>query len=149
MNLARLAKTPFRLDARALAWVRRTFAGFTPAAKLAQLVVPLAMDRSRENLDRYLALGVGGLFRMLPFPLAQLRAEAHYLHEHSRVPLLLCGDLEFGEKQPIGGAEGTAHPNQMAVAATGDLRFAQRMARLAAREGRAAGFNWSFTPVPV
>lgn len=147
MNLAALKKAPFRLDDRALAWVQETFAVLTPAEKLGQLVVPLALDTSRENLDRFLALGVGGLFRRTMAPLAQLRAEADYLRRQSRVPLLMCGDLEFSETGAIGGAEGVSFPNQMAVAATDDPRFAATMARIAAREGRAAGYNWSLTPV--
>lgn len=146
MNLRHLQRSPFRLDARALAWVAETFGRLSPRERRAQLVVPLCLDGSPENLDRLAALGVGGLFRAIGRPLAELRAEAERLRRASAVPPLLCGDLEFGERDAIGGDEGTALPNQLAAAAAGG-RAVERMARVAAIEGRAAGFDWSFTPV--
>jgi beta-N-acetylhexosaminidase len=91
-------------------------------------------------------VGVGGLFRLQGRSLAALRAEAAHLQAVSAVPMLLCGDLEFGENAAIGGAEGTAFPNQLAAAAAGP-RAVERMATVAAVEGLAAGFNWSFTPI--
>lgn len=146
MNLRHLQRAPFRLDARALAWVNATFTRLTPAERRAQLIVPLATDTSRGNLERFAALGVGGLFRLPARTVATLRAEAAQLQAASAVPMLLCGDLEFGENAVIGGAEGTAFVNQLAVAAAGG-EAVERMATVAAVEGRAAGFNWSFTPV--
>lgn len=146
MNLRHLQRAPFRLDARALAWVEETFRRLTPRERRAQLVVPLASDTTEANLGRFASLGVGGLFRSHNRPVAALRREAAALQAGSAVPMLLCGDLEFGENAAVGGAEGTAFPNQLACAAAG-LRAVERMAAVAAAEGRAAGFHWSLTPV--
>jgi beta-N-acetylhexosaminidase len=146
MNLRHLQRAPFRLDARALAWVEATFAELTPRGRRAQLIVPLAVDTSAANLERFAAVGVGGLYRLQNRAMAALRAEAAQLQAASIVPMLLCGDLEFGEDAAIGGAEGTAFPNQLAAAAAGG-RAVERMATVAALEGGAAGYNWSFTPV--
>lgn len=146
-NLRSLGRPPFRLDARAIRWVDKTRAEFSLEQKLAQLLVVQSIDACRENLDRLAELGIGGFFCRAGGPLASLRETTSYLQSRSAVPLLICGDLELGAEGGIGGTIGTVFPNQMAVAATGDLRWATRMARVAAREGRAAGFNCSFGPV--
>lgn len=146
MNLRHLQRAPFRLGPRALAWVEATFAGLTPRERRAQVIVPLAMDTSVANLERFASVGVGGLFRWPGRSVAALRAEAERLQAASAVPMLLCGDLEFSEGGAIGGTEGTAFPNQLAAAAAGE-RAVKRMATVAAIEGTAAGYNWSFTPV--
>lgn len=147
MDLKKLTRAPFHLDEAALNWVQRTFAGLSTESKIAQLMVVLCLDTSRENLETMCELGVGGIFRMPTRPVDRLREEAEWVQTHSRLPMLMCGDLEFSEGTVIGGADGTAFPNQMAVAAARDPVWAERMALVAAREGRAAGFNWSFTPV--
>lgn len=146
MNLRHLQRAPFRLGAADLAWARETLARLSPRERLAQLLVPLALDTSPANLDRFAALGVGGVFRLLDRPTAVMREEAAQLRATSAVPPLLCGDLEFGELQAVGGAEGTAYPNALAASAAG-LAAVERLATIAAVEGRAAGFNWSFSPV--
>ncbi len=146
MNLRHLQRAPFRLGAAELAWVGNTFARLTARERLAQLLVPLAVDTSADNLERFAALGVGGLFRAATRPPAQMREEAQSLRAACAVPPLLCADLEFGELGAIGGAEGTAFPNPLAASAAG-LDAVARMATVAADEGRAAGFNWSLTPV--
>ncbi len=146
MNLRHLQRAPFRLGTAELVWVEQTFTRLNPRERLAQLLVPLAIDTSAENLERFAALGVGGLFRLATRPPAQLRAEAQRLNAACAVPPLLCADLEFGELGAIGGQEGTAFPNPLATSAAG-LEAVARLARVAAAEGRAAGFNWSLTPV--
>jgi len=146
MNLRHLQRAPFRLGAAELAWVEQTFTRLNPRERLAQLLVPLAVDTSADNLERFASLGVGGLFRSATRPPAQLREEAQRLRAASAVPPLLCADLEFGELGAIGGIEGTAYPNPLAASAAG-LDAVARMATVAADEGRAGGFNWSLTPV--
>ncbi len=146
MNLRHLQRAPFRLGAAELAWVESTFTRLSSRERLAQLLVPLAVDTSADNLERFAALGVGGLFRSATRPPTQMREEAQCLRAASAVPPLLCADLEFGELGAIGGAEGTAFPNPLATSAAG-LDAVARMASVAAEEGRAAGFNWSLTPV--
>ncbi|PTY07942.1 glycoside hydrolase [Opitutaceae bacterium EW11] len=141
-----LASAPFHLAQHAVRWVEATRGGLTLEQKLAQLIVVQSIDSSRENLERFAALGIGGLFCRAGGPIHSLRTAIGHLQSHSRVPALICGDLELGAEGAIGGI-GTVFPNQMTVAATGDTRWAERMARIAAREGRAAGFNCSFSPV--
>jgi len=146
MNLSRFRGAPFHLDTKALAWVGEQFAALSPARRRAQLLIPLCQDDSAENLSRYASLGIGGLFLPVERPLARLRQAAGSFQGLSALPALVCGDLEYGELGAVGGASGTAFPNQHAAAAAG-AAWPARMARLAAAEGRAAGFHWSFSPV--
>jgi len=145
---AHLSHAPFGLDTAAIRWVEQTCAGLSPEQRLAQLMVPLLLDRSIENLDRLLALGIGGLLHF-PFLAANsVGEELRLLQAQTRVPLLACADFEFIEGLAIGGAGGgTTFPNQMAVGATNDPENAARMARVVAHETRPFGFNWSLTPV--
>lgn len=146
MNSPSLTGAPFLLTAKAAKWVHDTLQTLSFEKKLAQLILPQRMDPARENLDRLIQLGVGGVFRRGTFPAERLRLEAEYLQQHSEVPLLLPGDLEFLEGELV-SSDGLSFPNQMAVAATRDPRWATRMGTMAAREGRDSGFNWTFSPV--
>lgn len=107
MNLSRFQGAPFHLDIRALAWVRDQFTGLSPARRRGQLLIPLCLDDSPENLARYASLGIGGLFLPVERPLARLRGAASAIQELSATPVLVCGDLEYGELGAVGGASGT------------------------------------------
>ncbi|WP_216326476.1 glycoside hydrolase family 3 protein [Deinococcus aestuarii] len=147
MTLPDLNASPFFLDDEAQAWVARTRDSLSLDEKLAQLLVPISLRLDRAQLDRFLALGVGGVSRFATLDPGALRDSAEYLQGRSRVPLLLCTDLEGGELASVGGAAGTPYPNQMAVAATDTPVFARRFGQVMGREGRAVGFNCTFSPV--
>ncbi|MEF2279632.1 glycoside hydrolase family 3 N-terminal domain-containing protein [Deinococcus sp. YIM 134068] len=147
MTLPDLSASPFFLDAEAQAWVARTRDGLSLSEKLAQLLVPIGLRLDRAELDRFLALGVGGVSRFVTVDPGALRDSTTYLQERSRVPMLLSTDLEGGELASVGGTAGTPYPNQMAVATTDDPVFAQRLGQVMGREGRAVGFNLTFSPV--
>lgn len=139
------ASSPFHLDDKALDWVFATFAALDTDEKIGQTLLPLARDLSAEALDCLLRQRVGGVHRFSGRPREALRDSAERLQRGTKVPLLMSADLEFSEKGSFG--EGTRLTNQMGVAATGEPEDIERMATIAAREGRWLGFNWSFTPV--
>ncbi|WP_281384129.1 glycoside hydrolase family 3 protein [Pelagicoccus albus] len=147
MTFSSLRSRPFNLSPDQVDWVKERLRGLSLRGKLAQLMVPLVTDRSDSVLESLCELGVGGLFRLPGGSLEALRSEALLVQEKSDIPLLMAGDLEFNETHQIGTDVGTNYPNQMTVGATGDTLHAERMARVAAREGLAAGFNWSLTPL--
>src|SRR5690606_19220975 len=60
------------------------------------------------------------------------------------VPLLVSADLEGSRMSLAGGSE---FPNPLALAAINDVATTARISAAMALEGRAAGINWSFTPV--
>src|SRR5262249_55028709 len=67
------------------------------------------------------------------------------LQEAAKVPLLVSSDLEMGPGMRLDDT--TWWPPNMAVAATGDVKYARLQGSYTAREARAAGINWLYAPV--
>ena len=63
----------------------------------------------------------------------------------SRIPLLLACNLESGGNGVA--VNGTFFGRQLEIAATGDPEQARRLGFVCAKEGAAAGCNWSFAPI--
>lgn len=142
---ASLSAAPFHLDSAGLDWVKAQFATLDTEGKIAQLVLPMTRDLSDGAIDALIALRLGGVHRFPSYAEAELRQSAERLLRHSAIPPLLTADIEMSEKASV--KSGTALPNQMAVAATGDPQNAYRMGAIAAREAGYLGFGVSWTPV--
>jgi len=104
-----------------------------------------------EDSDRYRALlhhvrdnKVGGIVWFVSdvYETAQLTRR---LQNEARVPLLVSADLESGIGMRF--SDTTWWPWAMAVAATGEPRYAEEMGRRAAIEGLAIGINHIYGPV--
>ncbi|ADN02402.1 putative glycosyl hydrolase [Spirochaeta thermophila DSM 6192] len=144
-----MSRAPFSLSPQDRRWVEETFRSLSLEEKVGQVFVLLCDELSEEKMQYVLGLKPGGIHR---FPNGvsweTLASSAVFLQEHSRVPLLLTGDLEFSFFAVKIGDEGSEFQTQMGVAASSDpLRDVERMARIAAREGRALGYNVTFSPV--
>ncbi|MBT3216462.1 MAG: serine hydrolase [Candidatus Marinimicrobia bacterium] len=63
----------------------------------------------------------------------------------SKIPILVDADIEYGLNQRF--KAGTDLPPLMAIAATGNPKFAYEVARISATEARAVGIHWNFSPV--
>lgn len=74
-----------------------------------------------------------------------MRETHRYLQEHSKIPLLIGANLEYGGSGIA--TDGTYYATQMQVAATGDPENAYRLGRISCQEGSAVGCNWAFAPV--
>lgn len=142
---ATLCAAPFHLDARGLDWVKTQFNALGTEAKIAQLILPICRDLSDDSIDALAARGLGGVHRFPSYSEEELRRSARRLMQTCAVPPLLTADIEMSEKASV--KAGTAFPNQMAVAATGDPENARRMGAIAAREAGYLGFGISWTPV--
>lgn len=75
--------------------------------------------------------------------------EANYLQQQAeatrlRIPLLIGTDAIHGHGMDLGAA--TIFPSPISLAAAFDVGLAQRVAEVTAREMRATGFHWSFSP---
>ncbi|HYR90856.1 MAG TPA: glycoside hydrolase family 3 N-terminal domain-containing protein [Terriglobia bacterium] len=133
-------------------WVRQTIRALTLDEKIGQMMTVGAnavfMNRDSEEykkLGRYIVNNkVGGLI----LSRSQVWAAAiltNRLQEMARVPLLVSADLEMGPGMRL---DDTAWwPPNMAVAATGDVRYARLQGSTTAVEARAAGINWLYAPV--
>ena len=133
-------------------WVEATLASLDLRGRVAQMVVawidggtPVA---GSAEADRAMALvtqhGVGGLIVGKGSAL-RTAAWLNELQRASAIPLLVTADLEWGPGTRLLGA--TTIPVNMALAATGDLRYVYEAGRITALEARAAGIHMAFAPV--
>jgi beta-glucosidase len=75
--------------------------------------------------------------------------EANYLQQLAeasrlRIPLLIGTDAIHGHGMDLGAS--TIFPSPISLAASFDTDLARRIAQITAREMRATGFHWSFSP---
>ncbi len=141
MNLEILKQNPFCLDEEALNWVQTVFKEMSEEEKIGQVIQDGSMEL--RNIQRPLELG--GFHRMVTHSPKALRDSAEEMQKNARIPKLLSADMDhlsYGINP-----EGTPFTDQMGVAACDDPEIAWMMGIVAARECKAMGFNWSFTPV--
>ncbi|MHA6689380.1 glycoside hydrolase family 3 protein [Devosia sp. A449] len=144
MTLLNLAAAPFNLDDDAIAWVHTTRDGLTPRDKLAQLFVLLERGTPAEVAEEVRGFRPGGITRIYSDDLAAEVALARDLGTLSAIPLLISADLE-GSRMSL--PFGTSVPNPLGLAAVDDVAATSAISTIMAREARAVGLNWSFTPV--
>ena len=139
-----LAARPFGLDAAGVAWVEATLARLSPDERIAQLFVLISRGDPAAELDLLRRLKPGGITRFFGPDLATELGFARDLIAASAVPPFLSADLE-GSRMSL--PFGTAVPNPLGLAAVDDVAATERISEIMAREARAIGVNWSFTPV--
>ncbi|SHI78036.1 glycoside hydrolase family 3 protein [Wenxinia saemankumensis] len=138
------ARAPFHLDPEAADWVRATLAGMNRRQKLAQLLNVLVRTDDDAELARLQELGLGSITRNPtrdPEGEAEIRAA---FDAAAPAPLLVSADLEGSRMTQPGG---TTLPNPLGLAAIDDLAATEAATAILARDGRANGVNWSFTPL--
>jgi beta-N-acetylhexosaminidase len=139
-----LSAPPFNLDAAGRDWVRSTLAGMDRAAKVRQLFVHICFGTGPEVVERMTALAPAGITKFFgPDAGAELDT-LDALRGAAAIPYLVSADLEGSRMSPPFGTE---VPNPLALAAVDDVQASTTIARIMAEEARAAGVNWSFTPV--
>ncbi|MBG6117391.1 MULTISPECIES: glycoside hydrolase family 3 protein [unclassified Sphingobium] len=126
------------------AWVERTRDSLSVEAQIAQLFVLSSRHDTLAEADEIAIHAPGGVHRFPTHDLDAAWTATRHALERSEVPLILSGDIEGGMVSP---PFLTAIPNQMGIAACDDLALSADLARIVARESRAMGYNWSFTPV--
>ena len=153
------------LDAESRAWVDTTLDGFTLRELIGQVIIewipggyvtPTSLEfeplRAWVEDDE-----IGGVSPSIGTPHAYV-AKLNDLQARADVPLLVTADFENGgpgmringsfalpSMLPQGG--GTDFPPTMAFGAIGDERFAYEYGRITAREARASGVHFLFSPV--
>ncbi len=140
-----LRAKPSSLDDAAVAWVQETLAGLTLEEKVGQLFNPICYSSDPAFLESVM-LGhhIGGIMYR-PGPGAERQENHRWLQTHSKVPLLIGANLEYGGNGTA--VDGTFFGTQMEVAATGDSNNAYLLGKISAQEGKACGCNWAFAPV--
>lgn len=139
-----LSAPPFNLDSAGRHWVRSTLSGMDRAAKVRQLFVHICFGTGPEVADRITSLAPAGITKFFG-PDAQAELDTlDALRAAAPIPYLISADLE-GSRMSL--PFGTEVPNPLALAAVDDVQASETIARIMAVEARAAGVNWSFTPV--
>lgn len=141
-----LRKKPFFLSQEDIEWVENVFNNLGLKEKFGQIVMPETSFPSRKNLNQILEYKPGGVFLGMGLNSKGCqRSGAEYLQTHSEIPLLIAGDLELGG---LGGAlNATPFSSNMGVGATNDEQVAYNFGKVTGVEGRALGYNWTFSPV--
>ena len=141
-------------------WVEKTLAGMSLREKLGQMLMvsylgvftSTSSPDYKELLRQVEENHVGGLIvgtdrgplgleRSEVYPTAVVTNE---LQQHAKIPLLVGADFESGTGMRL--EEGTSFPSAMAIAATGNPKFAYTAGKITALEARAAGVQWIFAP---
>ena len=140
-----LKAKPFYLTDDDLTWVETTLSAMTEEEKIAQLFC-LITYTDDENYLSYLAKGlkVGGVM-MRTMSFNELINTVTRLQKNAKIPLLISANLEAGLNQTC--FEGTRVGCQMAIAATGDKKYAKELGRVIGEEASAFGINWAFAPI--
>lgn len=144
MDLTHLQRPPFELDDAAIDWVRRTWEALTEAERIGQLFNLRSAGFDDDETDRMARLAPGGVTRFFDGDFEAERDRIAALQATAKVPLLVAADLE-GSRMSL--PFGTQVPNPIALAAIDDVAATEEVARIMAREARAVGVNWTFTPV--
>ncbi|SEI08381.1 beta-N-acetylhexosaminidase [Rhizobium tibeticum] len=139
-----LRKAPFNLDDAAIAWVRDVYASLNLDDKVGQLFTLIMIGADEEEFKRVGALRPGGITRFFTPDLDFERRVISNLVAQSKVPPIISADLE-GSRHSF--AFGTPVLGQLGLAAVDDIEATERSSEILAREGRAMGVRWSFTPV--
>jgi beta-N-acetylhexosaminidase len=139
-----LAKAPFDLSPEDIDWVTQTLAGLSVKQRAGQLFIHSSMGRDAQELDRLAALEPAGITRFFTADAAFETGFLAQIQAQSALPMLVSADLE-GSRMSL--AFGTEVPNPLALAAIDDVDATRAISDIMAREARAVGINWSFTPV--
>ncbi|WP_029870932.1 glycoside hydrolase family 3 protein [Rhizobium leguminosarum] len=139
-----LRKAPFNLDDAAISWIRDVYASLDLDDKIGQLFTLIMIGTDEEDFKRIASLRPGGVTRFFTADLEFERRVISDLLAKSKVPPIISADLE-GSRHSF--AFGTPVLGQLGLAAVDDVQATEKSSEILAREGRAMGVRWSFTPV--
>lgn len=139
-----ISAAPFSLDNQACEWVQKTFASLTEQEKIEQLFNLIGFGPVDNVVDSFSQYDLGGITRIFTDDFEAERNAIATLQAKSKVPLLVSSDLE-GSIMSL--PFGTEVPNPLALAAIDDVEATKLVSDIMAKEARAVGINWSFTPV--
>ena len=140
-----LKNKPFYLSNEDILWAQNTLNSMTEDEKISQLFC-LITYTDDENYLKFLAsdLKVGGVMTRT-MSVDELTNTVTRLQKNAKIPMLISANLEAGLNQLCYG--GIKVGSEMAIAATGEKKFARELAKVISEEAGAIGINWSFAPI--
>ncbi|MCL1996444.1 MAG: glycoside hydrolase family 3 protein [Defluviitaleaceae bacterium] len=136
---------PFNLSSSDITWVNNTLSNMTEDEKIGQLFCMIAYHSDEEYIKN-LAQNIkpGGLM-CRPMPLKETVETVNLLQKSSKVPMLIAANLESGGNGAV--TEATKIGSPLQVAATDDIKMADKLGAACGEVGAAAGINWTFAPI--
>ncbi|MDM9620360.1 glycoside hydrolase family 3 N-terminal domain-containing protein [Rhizobium sp. S96] len=144
MTFDDLANPPYNLDGQRIGWVKDALSRLSDDDRLSQLFNLVLFGNDPGEIERIKNFRPGSITRFGGADATTERALIAMLNEAVPVPLLVSADLEGSRLSLAGAAE---MPNPLGLAALNDVEATQEVSSIMAQEARAAGINWSFTPV--
>ncbi|MDP6339748.1 MAG: glycoside hydrolase family 3 N-terminal domain-containing protein [Candidatus Marinimicrobia bacterium] len=133
-------------------WAEKTLRELTLREKIAQMmVVGINMrfmnygSREWQNIQNHLATDGIGVLHIWFGDAGSALTMLNTLQAKSKVPILVDADIESGLGRRYPGA--VTLPPMMAIAATGDPKYAYEAGRISAEESRAVGIHFNLSPV--
>lgn len=138
-------ENPFYLNDADIEWVETTLAAMSLEEKIGQLFCVTDMITDPDALREFVRKYHPGGFMYRAGEAADIQRAQRVMQKASKIPLLLSCNLESGGNGIA--PTGTYFGRQLQVAAANDSVHAYRLGMVCAREGAAAGCNWSFAPI--
>jgi beta-N-acetylhexosaminidase len=139
-----LSASPFFLDEKAIAWVEGTLRNMSLSQKCGQLFCLSVKTGSQAEFDYIFSIVEPGACMLRPMPAESATGFVRKLQRRSPVPPLVAANLEKGGNGIV--EEGTYFSSPMAIAATDEVRFSEKLAQLCVEQSRYVGINWAFAP---
>ena len=136
---------PFYLNDADIEWVETTLALMSLEEKVGQLFCVTDMITDPDALREFVQKYHPGGFMYRAGEAADIQRAQRVMQEAGKIPLMLSCNLESGGNGIA--PTGTYFGRQLQVAAANDPIHAYRLGLVCAREGAAAGCNWSFAPI--
>lgn len=140
-----MSSLPVPAADRGDAWVEATLESLSLAEKLGHLVCPEDRKYSPEQWADIVRTTHPGSVFFGPTPPERLRACLEAIQAASRIPVLVAADLEHGAGSGLPDA--TTFPQAMGLGVARDAEAVREVGRATAREARARGVHWTFSPV--
>jgi beta-N-acetylhexosaminidase len=133
------------LDTEAIAWVQSTIESMSDDEKIGQLFINLNNRFDDDFVNHIVATYHPGGMRYNHTDSASVQAHIRYAQSRSKIPLLVASNIEAGGNGAC--TDGTHVATPLQTASTPDTEAAREMGLVGARESRALGCNWAFTPI--
>jgi beta-N-acetylhexosaminidase len=140
-----LTATPYGLDTEAIAWVQSTIDSMAEDEKVGQLFINLNNRFDDDFVNHIVDTYRPGGMRYNHTDSASVQAHIRHAQSRSKIPLLVASNIEAGGNGAC--TDGTHVATPLQTASTPDTDAARQMGLVGARESRALGCNWAFTPI--
>ncbi len=145
MSKPDLTATPYQLDEDAIAWVRTTIDSMSVDEKVGQLFINLNNRFDEDFVNHIVDSYRPGGMRYNHTDSASVQAHIRHAQSRSKIPLLVASNIEAGGNGAC--TDGTHVATPLQTASTPETDAARQMGLVGARESRALGCNWAFTPI--